>query len=121
MKTYDPQTKAAALAALATGDSLNGVARRMGIPKTTLIRWRDVAGVPRPDQTGLQKKQELGEQLFGYLQESITTLGFLVRFTRDESWLKKQSAADVAVLYGVLADKTVRILQGLQSTDDGVE
>lgn len=121
-KEYDVQTKATALAAVATGESLNSVARRTGIPKTTLIRWRDAAGLPKADQTGLEKKQELGEQLFGYVQESITTLEFLVKFSRNQAWLEKQSADQVAVLFGVLADKTVRVLGALQpNSDSGVD
>ena len=114
-KDYDPQTKAAALAAIVTGESLSSVSKRLGISRTTLKRWRDGEHLPAPSMTGHQKRQELGEQLFGYLQESITTLEFLVKFTRNEKWLTRQSASDVAVLYGVLTDKSVRLLAALQS------
>ncbi len=40
-----PATKATALAALATGESVSSVARRRGISRTTAARWRDEAGL----------------------------------------------------------------------------
>ena len=40
-----PATKATALAALTTGESVSSVARRRGISRTTAARWRDEAGL----------------------------------------------------------------------------
>lgn len=111
---YPPEVRAAALAGLATGESISSVSRRLGVSRAAIIRWRDTTDMPTATIVQQQKKAELGEQLFGYLQESITTLEFLVKFTRNEAWLRRQSAGDVAVLYGVLTDKAVRILGAFQ-------
>ena len=112
MQRYPPETKAAVLAALATGESVRCAARRFGISRNTVTAWRaELAGslVAEP-----QKKEALGEQVYGYLEESITTLGAQARFVRDPAWLKQQSAADIAMLHGVMFDKTARLLGALQ-------
>jgi transposase-like protein len=116
---HDPRTKAAALAGLATGESIHSVARRLGVSRSTVQRWRDAAHVPTPGLVGPQKKQELGEQVYSFLEESIETLAAQVRFARDEAWLRRQSAADLAMLFGVLNDKTVRLLAALQPDTNG--
>lgn len=115
---YPPETRAAVLAAVATGQSVNSIAKQYGISRAAIIRWRDTTQLPGPSTVQQQKRRELGEQLFTYLQESIVTLEFLVKFARNEAWLEKQSAADVAVLYGVLTDKSVRLLGALQNGPD---
>ena len=42
---HSPETKATALAALATGESVSRGARRLGISRTTASMWRDAAGL----------------------------------------------------------------------------
>lgn len=111
---YTPQQKATALAALATGDSIRSVSRRLGISRNTLTVWR--AELPHTPVAEPQKNA-LGEQLYGYLEESIDTLSAQVRFARDPAWLRQQNAADLAMLYGVMFDKTWRMLAALQSGD----
>ena len=120
-RPHDLRTKAAALAGLATGESIHSVARRLGVSRSTVQRWRDAAHVPTPGLVGPQKKQELGEQVYSFLEESIETLTAQVRVARDEAWLKRQSAADLALLFGVLNDKTVRLLAALQPDPSGAE
>jgi hypothetical protein len=40
----------------------------------------------------------------------------------DAGWLEKQNAADLAILYGVIADKQLRLLAAYQRDDgDGVK
>lgn len=109
-KAHDERTKAAALAMLATGTSQRAVARHMGISRRTLSEWLKVANLPDSPVVSPQKRADLGEQLYQYLEESIATLVAQLRFTRDPDWLARQNAADVAVLMGVTADKTTRLL-----------
>lgn len=111
---YSPQVRAEALALLATGDSVHGVARQLGIPRTTVKRWRD-----QLHNDGPQKKT-IGEQVYGFVEESIDTLRAQARFTRDPEWLLQQSAADLAMLHGVMFDKAWRLLGALQPAEQPV-
>ena len=67
-------TKAAALAALATGESVRRVARRLGISRTTATRWRDAAGLHETIAVVHEKKGAIGEPVSRYLEDSIETL-----------------------------------------------
>lgn len=94
---------------LATGASYRSVAREFGISRRALSDWRKAANMP-PAAVSPQKRADLGEQLYGYLEESIATLVAQLRFARDPQWLARQNAADLAVFMGVTADKTTRLL-----------
>lgn len=112
---HPPETRAAVLAAVASGQSVNSVAKQFGISRRTITSWRDQAQLPTVAQ---EKKQVIGEQLYGLLEDSIETLRVQVRFMRTEAWLEKQSAADLAILHGVLHDKTRHVVAAFRPPDD---
>src|SRR6266540_277849 len=107
-QTYSDETKAAVMAALLTGQSLSYVAKEYKIPKSTIANWsteaRKQGFVPN------EKREHLGELLIQYLETSLVTLRTQVELFADAIWLHKQSASEVAVLHGVIADKAVRLL-----------
>ena len=113
MTKYTDETKAAVLAALLAGQSINSVAREYKIPPGTISNWKNRQGVPR---NGIQKKaDDIGELLISYLQTNLKTLQKQADFFGDESWLKKQTASDAAVLHGVMTDKSVRLLEAMSN------
>lgn len=116
-KPYDPHVKARAMAALKAGQSVPEVARATGVPVSTLRKWKQELKRENLIESP-EKKAELGELVADYLTEILTTLTAQSRFARDEDWLRKQNAADVAILHGVLNDKAIRILAALQSPDE---
>ncbi len=120
-KPHPPEKKAAALAALASGESVRAVAQRLGLSRTTVAMWRDAAGLNEPAAVVHEKRQALGEQVYELIEDSIRTLRVQLRVAADESWLKQQSAGELAVFHGVIADKTVRLLASLRPTSDDVE
>lgn len=119
-QSYSQETKAAALAEVATGASVNATAKKYGIGRATLTNWRDAAGLSVQTLTpaGQQKKAELGEQLYDYLTESIATMVAQLRFARTPEWLARQNAADLAVFMGVTADKATRLLAAFRPSPD---
>lgn len=112
-KHYPDETKAAVMAALLAGQSINSVAREYKIPKSTVSRWKN-GGVPT---SGTQKK-EIGDLIMAYLTTTLETLAVQARIFQNEDWLKKQNAADVAVLHGVQTDKSIRLLEAIANQDD---
>lgn len=106
---HSDETKAAAVADLAMGESIGATARKYGVDRTTIRRWRDSGGVEIAPTVPPQKK-DLGELVYGLVEESINTMVAQLRFARDPQWLARQNAADLAVLFGVTADKATRLL-----------
>jgi transposase-like protein len=119
MTTYSEQTKAAVMAALLTGQSVSSVAKEYKIPAGTVKSWksRQLNG-ESVAVVATEKRLEVGELLLEYLRENLATLRIQVATFRDEKWLMKQNAADVAVLHGVLTDKAVRLIEAMSAADD---
>jgi len=103
--------KAAVMAALLTGESAHKVARRFDLSRTTVRRWRDAAWSVA--QNGPQKT-EIGEQLLGYVGESLEMQRAHLRVVRDPDWLRRQSARDLAMLHGTMFDQMVRLAGALE-------
>lgn len=103
---YSDETKAAAMSALLTGQSVNSVAREYKIPKGTVSSWKN-----RGTSLDATQKTEIGDLILAYLRVSLQTMIKQAEFFADEEWLKKQTASDVAVLHGVHMDKIVRLIE----------
>lgn len=113
---HSEETRAAVMAALLEGQSIGKVAEQYHIPKTTVARWNR-EGVPG---NGTQKEQ-IGALVLEFLQESLQTAIEQVQVFRDEKWLKRQDASQVAVLYGVNLDKAIRLLEALAASQEAAE
>jgi len=115
---YSDQIKAQALAALLAGQAPSVVARLYNIPVGTLKSWksRQLRG-ESVATVATDVRERIGLLLLGYLEETLATLTIQQKAFRNEEWLYKQSAAEVATLHGISVDKAIRLLEGL--ADDG--
>lgn len=113
-KTYSEEKKAAVLAALLMGQSVSHVAKEYKIPVGTVKGWksRQINGA-ESSPVPTQKKAALGELILGLLEEELIALQEMSRAFRDPEWLRKQTAADAAVLFGVMQDKAFRKIEAL--------
>lgn len=114
--SYSDEVKAQAMAALLAGQSINAVSRQYNIPKGTIGSWKD-RDIDNVAKTATQK-ESLDNLLFDYVQESLKTLKAQVIIFRDESWIKRQSASELAILHGVITDKAIRLLEASAQAND---
>jgi len=125
MSDYSDSVKAQAMAALLAGQSFAQVSALFGIPSGTLRSWKSRQS--RGEQVAVvatEKRERIGALLLEYLEINLETLKIQQLAFRNEEWLAKQSASEVAVLHGVSFDKAVRLLEGLADAsasdpDDG--
>jgi len=115
-RQYSEDVKAAVMAALLTGQSVSAVARQYEMPRGTVSAWATRMDRPRP-VADADTKKEIGELILLYLRELLGTLRIQARIFADAKWLEKQSASEVAVLHGVLADKGIRLLEALADSE----
>lgn len=110
---HSVETKAAVMAALLAGQSVASVAREYRIKEGTVKAW--YASLKRSSQSPVaeDKRQRIGELLVTYLDAALRALTAQVDQFSDKTWLARQPASEVAVLHGVIADKTIRILEAL--------
>lgn len=121
--TYTDDQKSAVMAALLAGQSISQVAAEYKMPEATIKTWkrRKVCGFSKASEISeieTPKKQEIGDLLISYLRTNLTTLQKQSEVFQDADWLKKQSASELAVLHGVIADKTIRLLEALADKEE---
>jgi transposase-like protein len=115
---HSAETQARALATLATGGTVRGVARELGLSPSTVRRWRDAAHLPATRPNFEEQRDELGRLMWEYLTEGLKTMIAQAQFARDPSWLKAQSADHFALAHGVMTDKIFRLIGSLREPDN---
>ena len=114
---YSDEMKAGAMAALLAGQSVSKVAQEYSIPVGTVKGWRTKIG--KTDHlVPSQKEKAVGELLVDYVKQNLDTLRAQSEIFMDPEWIRDQPASEMAVLHGVLADKTIRILEALTPAEE---
>ena len=114
--TWTEETKAKAIALLLTGQSIDEVASVLRIPKGTVASWASRTKHVASD--AILENREQGEKLGGLIIDNLETYLSATKkmaetiFT-DSEWLRKQEASQLAILFGVMADKTFRLLEAI--------
>lgn len=119
MADYAEEIKARCLAALLAGQSPALLSREFGIPIGTLKSWksRQLRG-ESVATVATDERAAIGALLLDYLAETLLTAKAQQRMFRNEEWVHKQSAAEIATLHGISVDKAVQLLQALSDPDD---
>lgn len=120
-REYSEEIKAAVLAALMEGQSVNGVSKKYNIPKGTVSAWQkrnqDVLEPVREDAArqlnGEGATTELGGLFATYLTTSLTALIAIANLLSDRSYLQDKGIEGVAMAYGVMTDKVVRVTEAM--------
>lgn len=118
-RDYSDEEKAAVLAALLVGQSVNSVAKQYKIPKGTVSSWQkreqEKLGEIRQDAarqlTGGQAQTDIGSRLARYMEKSIESLTSQVEVMGEKDYLRKQGMQELAVGHGVQMDKLIRLLE----------
>jgi transposase-like protein len=114
---HDEATKAAVMAALLTGQSINYVAKEYKIPRGTVASWS--RELQRDHTVSYEKRERIGELIIDNVEAELRTMIAMQNVFTDEKWLKRQRASELAVLYGVIKDKNMRVLEALPNASDG--
>lgn len=114
-RQYSDTEKAAAMAALMAGQSLNSVAAEYQIPEATLRYWK---GRARAIPVDPQKENVIGDLLIEYLEANLRALKAQAEVFTDKAWLTEQGASEAAILHGVMTDKAIRLMEAFGRADD---
>lgn len=107
---HPPEIKAAVMAALLAGQGVTEVAESYNIPQQTVSDW---ANGEQIGEIRSKKGERIASLTFGYLEAILDGLTKQVQIVSTPEYIGKQSAADVAVLHGVMADKGFRLLSAV--------
>lgn len=117
--SYSKETKAAVIAALLGGQSISKVAKDYDIPSGTINSWntRHNKEENLTNATNASQKKEISDLIIELLETHLrAAIG--IANAIDPSYIKKQSASEVAVLLGVINDKAFRMLEALGRAED---
>jgi hypothetical protein len=115
MCTYTPEQKAAVIADLLSGCTINQCVEKYDIPRGTIGYWS--ASLKQESNNPNIKKEKTGELIVANLTIGLEKYREILEAI-DASWIRAQSAHDVAVLLGVISDKSHRILDGIARRQD---
>lgn len=110
-RVHSDETKAAVMAALLEGQSINYCVGQYKIPFGTVASW--ARGLPRNHKLSKEKRERVGELIIDNVEAELETTIAMQDVFKDQKWLKRQRASELAVLYGVIKDKTFRVLEAL--------
>ncbi|MEX2529844.1 MAG: helix-turn-helix domain-containing protein [Gemmatimonadota bacterium] len=117
MARHDEETRAQVMAALLQGQSIDQAAEAYSVPRSTVARWRKRArGLLGELDAGGTDVEEIGGALLAYLRAGLESVRKQQEVFSDPTWLREQSASELAVLHGVQLDKLVRLLEALEGS-----
>ena len=109
-------TRAAVIAALLTGQGVTEVASAFKLNPSVVSRLRARTHPLLKQEVATKKEIDLEALILEYVRTNLRTLTAQSLETGKPEYILKQSASELAILHGVLADKTFRILSALEPT-----
>ena len=130
-KKIEDATKALVIGHLLSGMMPARISEETGVSEATISRLkRDIpeelwnsfetkrANLEAERAEFEKEKVSVAALVEQHLRQSLTAATEIMKQTSDKEWLNNQSASELALLYGVGADKTFRILEAIQRADE---
>lgn len=102
------------MAALLAGQGVNEVAKEYSLAKAVVSRWKSSLTGEELERIGTKKGERIETLLFEYLTTTLQTLKNQSEIVGEREYVTKQPAGELAVLHGVMADKSIRLLEAAE-------
>jgi len=116
-KKYSSDVKAAVIADVLADLTFEEAAKKYNVPRGTIASWVSRTDAPELHKNAI-KQQEIGDKILSYLAKVYETLQKQLEVMGNESWLKQQSASQVAELHNTLNDNAVRLLEAIEPSNE---
>lgn len=111
MKPHGPEVRAVVISALMAGQGVSEVAASFNISKATVSRLKKEIDSTTLEHIETVKKEKLIDLVESHLIASLRAAIQLAEQANDANWRSKQPASEIAVFYGVLSDKSIRLIE----------
>lgn len=115
-KAHSDDVKARVIAALLAGCGVVEIARELNLPHNTVSNYKSELSDEKLDELRRKKGARVDDLVYDYLVQNLETLRAQSKVVSDEGYINKQPAGEMATLHGVIADKTVRLLEVVTNT-----
>ena len=123
-KRHPPEVKAAAIAAVASGERPADVAKRFGISQGLLHGWCErelppveLSEVSRSVYARERTRELIAATIYDSILDTLTAIRSQLQAASREEWLAEQKAGDVAALLDREFDGAIRLLAGFRPAE----
>jgi hypothetical protein len=117
MTEYSLETKAGVLADYSLGMAKAGIARKWGVPRTTVIDWIRDSDAPAPTVTDTLQREELGRLVYDYLSSALRALIAQNELATDPAYLQREGT-NFAAVYGTVHAGFMAVAQAVEEGAD---
>ena len=114
-KKHSDETRALVVADLLSGLGVMKVASKYNLDPSVVSRIRSSLGAGELQEIASLKRESLATLIENHLRASLKAAMQLAGQCDDETWRNKQNAADMAIFYGVLTDKSIKIVEAAEN------
>jgi transposase-like protein len=109
-KAYPDETKAKIIAALLAGATVSEISQDFDIPQQSISNYKKTIPPDALSELGRKRGERLDDLVYQVLIRNLRTLNKQAEIASEADYIRKQPADQLATLYGVMADKTIRLL-----------
>lgn len=109
-KAHPQEVKAKVIALLLAGATVMEVAAELSLSHQTISNYKREIPDNQLSELGRKKGERLDDLVYQCLITNLETLHEQAVTVREKEYILKQPADQLATLYGVMADKTIRLL-----------
>lgn len=117
-KSHPDELRAQVMASLLAGQGVSEVADQYSLDLSVVSRWRKAIPNDKLQLLASKKSEELEGLLFKYLTQTLKTLTIQSEVASEREYILKQPAGEFAVLHGVMADKSIRLLEAIHRANE---
>lgn len=114
---HDDSVRAAVLAALLAGESIHKISADHKIDKSQIYRWRKAMPAEVRQHIATDGQTKIEDLIADLLRTSLTASTAMLKAVSDETYLRKHTPHQIAVMYGVNMDKIIRLLSAVESAN----
>lgn len=116
-RAHSDETRATVVACLLTGQSVTEIARQYKLDKSVVSRIKTGMMPETLQQVATEKRENLDNLILCALESNLKALNSIATVVAEADYVRKQPAESIGVLYGILSDKAIRIIEAAQASD----
>ncbi len=113
MASYSPEIKAQVILEWEAGASQKQLVAKYDVPQTTIRRWVGDRQRVAPSAAPKNNGPTIDDLAYDLVSETFRALVAIARQAQDPAWLKEQRADGLHLLFGVGADKVIRLYEAI--------
>lgn len=117
-KIHPVEVRWAVIAAILAGETQQRIAEMFDIDQSTVSRWKSNIREELAKMSQEQRDQ-IEINIFITIIKTQHAIQAQLNVFSDPQWLKRQTAAELGILHGILHDKSIRLLEAIAPAEPG--